>query len=260
MLKNVFIACCLCSIVSGRVLLAQSDLGLMRMMHEAFENNPELRAIRDRNKERYPVCPPMLESAEKTAGKDAHAWRVVGRCALKQNRPSIAETSFRNAAELEPTAEAYSLLGLTLVREKKLADVVPVLRKAAVLDRREDQLYRAWGAYYLQQDDLKRAAFYYNKALEILYPEGPGLGEADEDYATLARIYARMSDHQSAIAAYQEACFAYLCFDDQTTIGFGVELIAAGRKEELQMLIDSAMMGQQAVAARLRVLTSQAGH
>jgi tetratricopeptide (TPR) repeat protein len=145
---------------------------------------------------------------------------------------------------------------MALVRQKKLADAVPILRKAAELDSHEDQLFRAWGAYYLEDGDLKRAAAYYQKALDILYPHGPGLFEGDPDYATLAGIYAKLGDHSAALAAFRESCFAYVCPDDETYYRYGVEMKAAGLRDELRDLVDSAELGHEAVAKRLRELSA----
>jgi len=104
---------------SARLALAQDDLGVMRMMQEAVEHSPELRAIRDRNMEREPVCPAKLDQATKAAANDARAWRIIGRCSLQQRKATAAEEAFQHAVQLEPSAEAYSLLGLALVREGK---------------------------------------------------------------------------------------------------------------------------------------------
>ena len=120
MTRNLF-----CSLILGVVVLAptvraQDDWGMMKQMQQAIENNPQLRADRDRNVERIPVCPDSLNAAAKNAGTDAHAWLVIGRCASKQNDPKLAEAAFRKTVDLQPTAEADSLLAMALVNEREL--------------------------------------------------------------------------------------------------------------------------------------------
>jgi tetratricopeptide (TPR) repeat protein len=250
MVNTFFKACCLQTFLLTGILLAQSDY---EIIHRAFEYNPGLRAIRDRNMERYPVCVDIPQPDGKSSDSDGDAWRRIGRCALQQNQLSDAETAFRHAVEFKPTAEAYSLLGMALVREERLSDAVPILRKAATIDSHEDQIFRAWGAYYLAQNDLKRAASYYQKALDMLHPDGPEF-DGDYDYATLAKIYSRMGDHSSAVEAFRNACFADICIDNQTTYNFAVELVATGQLADFHTLVDFARLGHEDFAKRLEAL------
>lgn len=212
-------------------------------MRDAAQNNPVLRAEIERNAEREPVCPsdhlndpdPVTPPAKRSAAD----WRRAGRCALRDSQSAKAVEAFQHATALDPSAETYSLLGLALVRAGRLSEVTPVLRQAAHADPHEDQLYRAWGAYYLAQGDLDRAASYYEKAIAMLYPEGLGLGQVDHDYSTLAAIYARQGRHRAAAEAYEEDCFAMICSAD-TAYRFGVELAAIGEGDKLNMLIENA--------------------
>jgi tetratricopeptide (TPR) repeat protein len=230
----------------------------MEAMRDAAQHNPAIQAEIARNAEREPVCPsghsndpePVIPPAKKTA-KD---WRRVGRCALRDAQPQAAVEAFQHATAIEPSAEAYSLLGLALVRAGCLSEVTPVLRKAAHADPQEDQLYRAWGAYYLAQGELDRAASYYEKAIDMLHPEGLGFGQVDHDYSTLAAIYAKQGNHRAAAKAYEEDCFAMVCSAD-TSYRFGVELTAIGDHEKLNMLIESATDKDE--ADRLRALAKQ---
>ena len=129
-----------------------------------------------------------------------------------------------------------------------------MLRQAAHADPQEDQLYRAWGAYYLAQGDLDRAASYYEKAIAMLHPEGLGLGQVDHDYSTLAAIYAKQGRHRAAAEAYEEDCFAMIC-SANTAYRFGLELAAIGDHEKLKMLIENAPDKNE--ADRLQVLAKQ---
>ena len=224
-------------------------------MRDAAQNNPEIRAEMERNAEREPVCPSdhpnYPESAIPLAKRTAADWRKAGRCALRDSQAQKAVDTFQHATILEPSAEAYSLLGLALVRAGRLSEVTPVLRQAAHADPHEDQLYRAWGAYYLAQGDLDRAASYYEKAIAMLYPEGLGLGQVDHDYSTLAAIYAKQGKHRAAAEAYEEDCFVMVCSAD-TAYHFGIELAAIGDHDKLKMLIENARDKNE--ADRLRAL------
>lgn len=230
----------------------------MDAMRDAAQHNPAIQAEIARNAEREPVCPsdhpnnpdPVIPVAKRTAAD----WQRVGRCALRESKPQTAVDAFQQATSLAPSAEAYSLLGLALVRAGRLSEVTPVLRQAAHADPQEDQLYRAWGAYYLAQGDLDRAASYYEKAIAMLHPEGLGLGQVDHDYSTLAAIYAKQGKHRAAAEAYEEDCFAMICPAD-TAYRFGVELAAVKDRDKLNMLIDNAM--DQKEADRLRALAKR---
>jgi tetratricopeptide (TPR) repeat protein len=141
---------------------------------------------------------------------------------------------------------------MALVRESKL-DLVPgVLRQAARMNPDEDQLFRAWGAYYRARGDLERAAKYYRKAIEILYPDGVEFLEFDDDSVTLGDLYREIGDHKDAVDAYEQACFAYVCPDEKTTLNYGRELLALGRKDELKELIMMARPDRQHVADELQ--------
>lgn len=234
------------------------DWQLMERMLDAAQHNPALQAEIARNVEREPVCPsshpndpePKI-SPEKETAKD---WRRAGRCALQDAQAQAAVEAFQHAIAKDPSAEAYSLLGIALVRAGRLSEVTPVLRKAAHADPQEDQLYRAWGAYYLAQGDLDRAASYYEKAIDMLYPKGLGLGQSDHDYSTLAAIYAKQGNHQAAAKAYEEDCFAMVC-SVETAYRFGVELAVIGDRDKLNMLIESAASKNE--ADRLRALAKR---
>ena len=234
------------------------DWQLMDAMRDAAQHNPENQAEIARNAERQPVCPsdhpndpePVIPPAKKTAVD----WRRLGRCALREAQPQSAVEAFQHATTMEPSAEAYSLLGLALVRAGRLTEVPPVLRNAAHADPQEDQLYRAWGAYYLVRGQLDRAASYYEKAIEVLHPEGLGFGQIDHDYSTLAAIYAKQGDHRAAAKAYREDCFGMVCPGD-IAYRFGVELAAIGDRDKLNMLIESAANKNE--ADRLRALLTR---
>jgi uncharacterized protein HemY len=97
------------------VVSAQDDSTMMRLIRQTIDNSPRLRADRERNFERHPICPPDLSGAANIAGADAHAWMVVGRCALKQQDKKTAEDAFRRVLAIAPSAESYSLLAIALV-------------------------------------------------------------------------------------------------------------------------------------------------
>lgn len=241
----------------GPIAFAQDDASMMRLIRQMVDNSPRLRADRERNLERRPVCPENLTVALNSAGTDAHAWTTIGRCALKQQDPKLAETAFRKVVTLVPSAEAYSLLAMALVNQSKLEELPELLRQGAQLDDTEDQIYRAWGAYYRARGDLQRAADSYSKALAILYPGGLGLFEYDDDYATLGDIYHQLGDHQSAARAYQYACLANLCPNERTTLNYGRELLALKRTDDVKLLIESVSAEQQRAADQLRLEAKQ---
>ena len=244
-------------IIIARMAWAQDDLTMMRLIQQTFENSPRLRADRERNLDRRPVCPENLSVPVNSAGTDMHAWTTIGRCAIKQQVPKLAETAFRKVVTMAPSADAYSLLAMALVNQSKLEEVPELLRQGAQLDDTEDELYRAWGAYYRARGDLQRAGESYSKALAILYPGGLGLFEYDDDYATLGDIYHQLGDHQSAARAYEYACLASLCPNEQTTLNYGRELLALKRTDDLKLLIESVPAEQQRAADQLRLEAKQ---
>ncbi len=227
-------------------------MALMDQLRAAVENNPRYRADRERNEERHPVCPQDLSALLKTAGSNAETWTIAGRCSLKRHDFGTAESAFRKASAIAPSSETYSLLGLALIEESKLDDVPRVLRQGARLNPQDDQLFRAWGGYYRAKGDLVRAAKYYQKAIDVLYPDGLGLFEMDDDMATLGDIYRAMGDHQDAIDAYKQACFANICPDSHTILNYGRELIALGRKDDVKDLLAWVPSGQEQAARQLR--------
>jgi tetratricopeptide (TPR) repeat protein len=245
-------------VMLARMGFAQDDLTMMRLIQHMFENSPRLRADRERNLERRPVCDENLGAAVNSAGTDAHAWMTIGRCALKQQNQKMADTAFRKVVALAPSAEAYALLAMALVNQSKLEEAPEVLRRGAELDDNEDQLFRTWGAYYRARGDLQRAADSYSRAIAILYPGGLGLFEYDDDYTTLGDIYHELGDHQNAARAYEDACLAYLCPNEQTTLNYGRELLALKRADDLKLLIDSVPTAQQHAADQLREEAKQA--
>lgn len=240
-------------VMLARTVWAQDDWSMMRLIRQTIDNSPRLRADRERNLERHPICPPDLSAAATIAGADAHAWMIVGRCALKQQDKKTAENAFRRVVAIAPSAESYSLLAIALVNESKLDDVPQLLRVGAQLDPAEDQLFRAWGAYYRARGDLSSAADSYHRAIAILYPDGLGLFEYDDDSATLGDIYRELGDHRNAVRAYQDACFVYICTAEPTTLNYGRELLALGHDDELKLLIANIPRGQEHAADQLRV-------
>jgi tetratricopeptide (TPR) repeat protein len=245
-------------VMLARMGFAQDDLTMMRLIQQMFDNSPRLRADRERNLERRPVCGENLGAAVNSAGTDAHAWTTIGRCALKQQDPKMAEAAFRKVLTLEPSAEAYSLLAMALVNQSKLEEVPELLRRGAELDDNEDQLFRAWGAYYRARGDLQRAADSYSRAIAILYPGGLGLFEHDDDCATLGDIYHELGDHQNAARGYQDACLVYLCPNERTTLNYGRDLLALRRGDDLKLLIDSVPSAQRRGVDQLRAEAKQA--
>jgi tetratricopeptide (TPR) repeat protein len=228
------------------------DMVLMDQLRVAMDNNPRYRADRERNDERHPICPQDLNALIKSAEGHARSWTVVGRCSLKRNDLGTAENAFRKASAIEPSSEAFSLLGLALIEESKLDDVPRVLRQGARLNPGDDQLFRAWGSYFRAKGDLGRAARYYKKAIDVLYPGGLGLFETDDDMATLGDIYREMGDHQDAIDAYKEACFGDICPDSHTILNYGRELILVGRADAAKTLVSWVPSGQEQAAKQLR--------
>src|SRR5215471_473228 len=210
-MRRLYHALAFALVMATRTAWAQDDLTMMRLIRQTIDNNPRLRADRERNLERHPICPPDLSRAASIAGADAHAWMIIGRCALKQQDKKTAEDAFRRVVAIAPSAESYGLLASALVNESRLDDVPQLLREGAQLDPAEDQLFRAWGAYYRARGDLRSAADSYQRAIAILYPDGLGLFEYDDDSATLGDIYHLLGDHQNAVRAYQDACFVYIC-------------------------------------------------
>ena len=230
---------------------------LMDQLRVAMDNSPRYRADRQRNDERHPICPQDLNALIKSAEGNARSWAVVGRCSLKRNDFGTAEIAFRRASAVEPSSETYSLLGLALIEESKLDDVPGVLRQGARLNAADDQLFRAWGSYYRAKGDFERAARYYKKAIDVLYPGGLGLFEMDDDMATLGDIYREMGDHQDAIDAYNEACFGDICPDSHTILNYGRELILVGRTDAAKALIKWVPSGQEQAAKQLRAELSE---
>jgi tetratricopeptide (TPR) repeat protein len=240
-------------VMLARTVSAQDDSTMIRLIRQTIDNNPRLPADRERNVDRHPICPPDLSRAATISGADAHVWMVIGRCALKQQDKKTAEDAFRKVVAIAPSAESYSLLAIVLVNESRLDDVPQLLREGAQLDPAEDQLFRAWGAYYRARGDLRSAADSYHRAIAILYPDGLGLFEYDDDSATLGDIYRELGDHQTAVRAYQDACFVYICTAEPTTLNYGRELRALGRDDELKLLIASISRGQEHAADQLRM-------
>src|SRR5690348_646001 len=95
-------------LIVASMAFAQDDASMMRLIRQMVDNSPRLRTDRERNLERRLMCPDNLAVAVNSAGTDAHAWMVIGRCALKQQDPKMAETAFRKVVALAPSAEAYS--------------------------------------------------------------------------------------------------------------------------------------------------------
>ena len=242
--------------VLGCLALARAQDGLLQAMRDAVESNPVLKAEMKRDAEREPVCPadhpndpdPVTDPAQ----RDAREWRRIGRCALRASQPQQALDAFQHAATLDSSAESYSLWGLALVRMDRLAEVPPMLRKAAHADPQEDQLFRAWGAYYLAQGDLDRAASYYEEALTRAHPRGAGFS-ADRDYFTLGSIYARQEKHREAVEAYEQYCLAMICSTPDQAYELGVELMAVGERDKFNMLIE--FLHDKPTAERLQALT-----
>lgn len=239
-------------ILTRSVSAQDPDMVLMDQLRTAMDHNPRYSADRQRNDERHPICQQDLNALMKSAEGNARSWTVVGRCSLERRDFGTAEIAFRKAAAIEPSSERYSLLGLALVEESKLDDVPGVLRQGARLNPGDDQLFRAWGSYYRAKGDLERAARYYKKAIDVLYPGGLGLFETDDDMATLGDIYREMGDHQDAIDAYKEACFGDICPNSHTILNYGRELILVGRADDAKALVTWVPSGQEQAAKQLR--------
>jgi uncharacterized protein HemY len=115
----------------ARTVWAQDDSSMMRLIRQTIDNSPRLRADRERNLDRHPICPPDLSRMASIAGADGHAWMIIGRCALKQQDKKTAEDALRRVVAIAPSAESYSLLAVALVNDSKLDDVPQLLREGA---------------------------------------------------------------------------------------------------------------------------------
>ena len=195
-----------------------------------------------RTKERPPtlrICSRSRWISRAIAWRDTPRRRAASACEIQSCKSCIKLVDFDNLLVLPHRLRPTVCLDWLWCEPDDCPRSRRCCGKQRIADPQEDQLYRAWGAYYLAQGELDRAASYYEKAIDMLHPEGLGLGQTDPDYSTLATIYAKQGNHRAAAKAYEEDCFAMVCAAD-TAYRFGVELAAIGDRDKLNMLIESA--------------------
>ena len=91
-------------------------------------------------------------------------WALAEDCL---NRPDQALEKLRRAAELRPSAYAYSLMGMIYGKQKKYAEALAVLETAGRLNPRDDMSHFYRGNVYAATGDLARASQEYRRAIEF---------------------------------------------------------------------------------------------
>lgn len=206
-----------------------------RAFSELLSQQPWVEKVRERNEQRRPVCSQRLPEAERLIQQDARdekAWETVGRCKLKDGASDEAVSAFRRIIRMNPgRADAFSLLGHALLQRGDRGPAREMFETAIKNDPSEDQAYRGLGAYHAAAGDHRAAIEYFEQALKLADPEGPNLFSPDEDYRTVAFLYAKLGRPRLTVKAFERAAQIFL-IDDDIQFQYGLALAAAGDSEK----------------------------
>lgn len=130
---------------------------------------------------------------------NARAHFNLGVCFHDQGKKDDASAEYLEVLRLDPD-NAKAMVSLASIRadEKKDAEAVDLLRKAAAADRHSGFPQSSLGAYYERKGDLDRALEAYKASVKIEPDHAPG-------HAGIARILTKRGAFQDAAAEYDLA-------------------------------------------------------
>ncbi|HXM45616.1 MAG TPA: hypothetical protein VN924_30545 [Bryobacteraceae bacterium] len=91
-------------------------------------------------------------------------WGLAYDCA---DQPDAAVAKLRQAAELNPTAHAYSQIAMVYAKQSRWQDALAALDQAGKLDPNYDMIYDTRGGIRAKTNDLSGAAADYRRALAV---------------------------------------------------------------------------------------------
>jgi tetratricopeptide (TPR) repeat protein/tRNA A-37 threonylcarbamoyl transferase component Bud32 len=171
-----------------------------------------------------------------TLSPDNHlGHRNLGVALFNLGRNREAEGSLRRALTLRPAASVYNNLGAILMFEKRYADAVPVMEKAAALAPSELPVsFRLWGnlgdAYWLAKEDAQRARTAWLRAALMVEQQLIGTAGDAERLSLLANYRAKAGQREAAVGRIESA-LAYA--PDSATVRYQAALTFAtlGQKD-----------------------------
>jgi arylsulfatase A-like enzyme/Tfp pilus assembly protein PilF len=146
-----------------------------------------------------PEARQWLDKAIKANPQNYRAWFQKARLNARSDK-AAALASYNKTLEIQPNfAPARRDLGMLYFGQKKYADAVKQLAKAAELGLEEAKLYNFLGISYSQTARLPQAITSYKKAIAL----DPNLAEA---HLNLGYGYQKMGRNPSAREEYKKAC------------------------------------------------------
>ncbi len=125
-----------------------------------------------------------------------------GTCCLALNDHATAYDHFKQALDLEPTAEdipsIYSYMGVCLKEMGQYREALKVLQSGAALDSDRTDIYNLMGFCHFMLKEHEAAIENFNKVIQL----DPS---SAIDYANIASNYRDMGDRQAAIQFYKFA-------------------------------------------------------
>lgn len=127
---------------------------------------------------RYPEALANLDRAQSIFSGNAHLHLIRGLLLEHTGHPAEAEAEFRTSLSLEPSDQAWFVLGLFYMAEQRYAEASAVLQRSAEFSLRPHTSWMLLGQAYLQmnQPELALEAFDKAEASSPFRDEGESLG------------------------------------------------------------------------------------
>ena len=113
---------------------------------------------------------------------------------VKRGNYREASTEFRKALEIEPRADAYLGLGISLYNAGSVKDAEAAYRRGLQLDPRAAELYVALGAIYYEQDKFSEAEASLKRAVSL----DSDLADAYEALGSVLYAQLKFADAEAA--------------------------------------------------------------
>jgi eukaryotic-like serine/threonine-protein kinase len=146
-----------------------------------------------------------------TLSPDNHmGYRNLGVALVSLGRNREAEDALRKALDLRPVSGVYNNLGALLMFEKRYAEAVPIMEKAAELAITERATsFRLWGnlgdAYWLAKQEPQKARAAWLRAAETVEQQLTGTAGDAERLSLLANYRAKAGKGDEATRRIESA-------------------------------------------------------